>query len=188
MLGYLFGASSGGGTGGERISLFHGTPLSKWLSVLRNGLLMLSNTPYMSTGAVYGAGVYFGKHFSTSHAYCQAPLTPATSGVAQSGPPAGPAVPGEVSATSSATTSQDSFATAKPDTRDEEIDSMTRLPAVRVDWSYAWCVGVAEMDRSAATDYVGAAGLGSGGIVTCAQDTQIALTHLLVPTPPNAIT
>ncbi|KAI5067596.1 hypothetical protein GOP47_0018124 [Adiantum capillus-veneris] len=48
---------------------FHGSPAGNWFSILRNGLRSLSNTRYMSTGAVYGAGIYTSIHMETSFGY-----------------------------------------------------------------------------------------------------------------------
>lgn len=53
------------------IFAFHGSGIGNWHSILRNGLKNYSNTKYMSTGAVYGAGIYFARHMATSMGYCQ---------------------------------------------------------------------------------------------------------------------
>jgi len=49
---------------------FHGSPLSKWYSILRNGLRNMSDTRLMTNGAVLGAGVYLAKNLQTAHHYC----------------------------------------------------------------------------------------------------------------------
>lgn len=50
---------------------FHGSPLSKWFSIVRNGLLVLSNTQFMTSGAAYGRGVYLSEHSDVSLFYCK---------------------------------------------------------------------------------------------------------------------
>lgn len=50
-------------------TVFHGSGLQTWLSILRVGLLALSNTKFMKVGAAYGPGVYFGPLASTSLSY-----------------------------------------------------------------------------------------------------------------------
>merc|ERR1719282_1780753 len=37
---------------------FHGSPLHKWYSIMRNGLRVLSKTEFMSNGHVFGEGIY----------------------------------------------------------------------------------------------------------------------------------
>ncbi len=49
--------------------VYHGSPLYKWISILRGGLVPLSGSKFMSTGAVYGPGVYFANEISTSISY-----------------------------------------------------------------------------------------------------------------------
>ena len=53
------------------IFAFHGSGIGNWHSILRNGLKNYSNTKYMSTGAVHGAGIYFARNMATSMGYCQ---------------------------------------------------------------------------------------------------------------------
>ena len=48
---------------------FHGSKLANWFSILQHGVFVLSNTAYMTEGAVLGPGVYFGREFSTSQWY-----------------------------------------------------------------------------------------------------------------------
>ncbi len=48
---------------------YHGSPIGKWVSILRGGLVNLSGTNHMSTGAVYGKGVYFSKTVGIAEGY-----------------------------------------------------------------------------------------------------------------------
>lgn len=48
---------------------FHGSPTWCWYSILRVGLKNMSGTKYMTTGAVFGNGVYLAEHSSTSASY-----------------------------------------------------------------------------------------------------------------------
>jgi hypothetical protein len=48
---------------------YHGSPMGKWVSILRGGLVNLSNTPHMSTGAAFGKGVYFSKTVDVAISY-----------------------------------------------------------------------------------------------------------------------
>jgi len=48
---------------------FHGSSLENWHAIMRTGLKNLSNTKLMTTGAVYGAGIYLSPHASTSKDY-----------------------------------------------------------------------------------------------------------------------
>ena len=49
--------------------LFHGSPLSNWYSILKNGVKNLSNTKLMACGAAYGSGVYLSDTLSVSLSY-----------------------------------------------------------------------------------------------------------------------
>ena len=51
------------------IAAFHGSKLSCWYSILKHGLRNVSNTSLMTTGAVYGAGVYLSPQHSVSIGY-----------------------------------------------------------------------------------------------------------------------
>lgn len=51
---------------------FHGSGFFNWHAILRTGLRNLSNTDLMSTGAVYGAGIYLAAESGTSIGYAQA--------------------------------------------------------------------------------------------------------------------
>lgn len=51
------------------VTLYHGAPLHAWISILNNGLHIMSNTPYMKNGAVYGKGIYAASNMSTAKAY-----------------------------------------------------------------------------------------------------------------------
>ena len=48
---------------------FHGSEISNWHSILRNGLYNASNTNLMSTGAVFGPGIYLSPDINTSWSY-----------------------------------------------------------------------------------------------------------------------
>jgi len=50
---------------------FHGSPLNKWYSIMRNGLLVLSDTTLMTSGAFYGTGIYLARQLSTAAHYCE---------------------------------------------------------------------------------------------------------------------
>ena len=49
--------------------MFHGSPTPAWGSILRNGLVSLSNTRHMRFGAARGAGIYLARDCGTSLAY-----------------------------------------------------------------------------------------------------------------------
>ena len=51
--------------------LFHGSPIENWYSIIRNGLKITSNTGLMTTGAVYGSGLYFSNDINMSYHYCK---------------------------------------------------------------------------------------------------------------------
>ncbi|KAL6078224.1 Poly [ADP-ribose] polymerase 6 [Balamuthia mandrillaris] len=51
---------------------FHGSSLENWHAIMRTGLKNLSNTKLMTTGAVYGAGIYLSPHANTSKDYSRA--------------------------------------------------------------------------------------------------------------------
>lgn len=48
---------------------FHGSDTGNWFSILRTGLKNLSNTKYMTTGCLYGPGVYLAETSKTSESY-----------------------------------------------------------------------------------------------------------------------
>lgn len=48
---------------------FHGSDTGNWFSILRTGLKNLSNTQYMTTGAVWGPGVYLAETSQMSSSY-----------------------------------------------------------------------------------------------------------------------
>eukprot|EP00929_Paragymnodinium_shiwhaense_P060063 TRINITY_DN30033_c0_g1_i2.p1 TRINITY_DN30033_c0_g1~~TRINITY_DN30033_c0_g1_i2.p1 ORF type:complete len:759 (+),score=161.97 TRINITY_DN30033_c0_g1_i2:91-2367(+) len=48
---------------------FHGSPMDKWYSILRNGLQVLSGSSYMTSGAVYGKGIYLARDLRISAFY-----------------------------------------------------------------------------------------------------------------------
>lgn len=49
--------------------LFHGSPLSNWYSILRNGIKNKSNTKEMLNGAAYGNGIYLSDSANFSYNY-----------------------------------------------------------------------------------------------------------------------
>lgn len=49
--------------------LFHGSPFHNWHSIIRNGLKNYSGTNKMTTGAVWGPGIYFSDDLSVSFEY-----------------------------------------------------------------------------------------------------------------------
>eukprot|EP00397_Hematodinium_sp_SG-2012_P031629 GEMP01033606.1.p1 GENE.GEMP01033606.1~~GEMP01033606.1.p1 ORF type:complete len:403 (+),score=83.19 GEMP01033606.1:793-2001(+) len=49
---------------------FHGSPMSRWYSIIRNGLRDLSDTALMTSGAQYGRGVYVSTVLSIAQKYC----------------------------------------------------------------------------------------------------------------------
>lgn len=54
----------------SRWYLYHGSPMGNWYSIIRNGLKNMSKTQYMTTGAVYGDGIYLSNAMSVSRSYC----------------------------------------------------------------------------------------------------------------------
>lgn len=48
---------------------FHGSGFGNWHAILRTGLRNLSGTSLMSTGAVYGSGIYLAADSNTSWGY-----------------------------------------------------------------------------------------------------------------------
>ena len=55
--------------GAQTTYLFHGSSLSNWYSILRNGLKVYSKTKLMSAGAAYGEGIYLSDSAAFSHGY-----------------------------------------------------------------------------------------------------------------------
>lgn len=49
--------------------LYHGSPLSNWQSILRNGLKVTSGTSWMTTGAAFGKGIYASDTLNVSYGY-----------------------------------------------------------------------------------------------------------------------
>lgn len=49
--------------------LYHGSPVFNWHSIIRNGLKVMSGTTYMTTGAVWGNGIYLSDQMATSYGY-----------------------------------------------------------------------------------------------------------------------
>jgi poly [ADP-ribose] polymerase 6/8 len=52
--------------------LWHGSPVDRWHSILRNGLKNATNTSLMRVGAALGPGIYLARGSGTSQGYCQA--------------------------------------------------------------------------------------------------------------------
>jgi hypothetical protein len=52
------------------LSAYHGSRLEHWYSILQHGLIMLSGTRHMTSGAAYGNGIYMSSNFQTSWGYC----------------------------------------------------------------------------------------------------------------------
>uniref|UniRef100_A0A7S2FMF6 Poly [ADP-ribose] polymerase n=1 Tax=Octactis speculum TaxID=3111310 RepID=A0A7S2FMF6_9STRA len=52
------------------IFAWHGSGAGNWHVILRTSLKNMSGTKHMSTGQVYGAGIYFASNSSTSLGYC----------------------------------------------------------------------------------------------------------------------
>jgi hypothetical protein len=50
-------------------TVYHGSRAQNWYSILKHGLRIMSNTPYMSTGAAHGVGVYVSPDASTAQTY-----------------------------------------------------------------------------------------------------------------------
>ena len=56
-------------TGKKSFLVFSGSKSSRWNAIFRRGLLSMSNTKYMTTGAVYGTGVYASQDLSVALSY-----------------------------------------------------------------------------------------------------------------------
>lgn len=63
--------SSFGAIVSEKRMLFHGTPANCVYSILRNGLKGLSGSKYMTTGAIYGDGIYCSDDISLASSYAR---------------------------------------------------------------------------------------------------------------------
>lgn len=48
----------------------HGSRYGCWHSIMKNGILNMSNTKYMTCGAAYGSGVYLSPNINVSLGYC----------------------------------------------------------------------------------------------------------------------
>lgn len=57
------------GKEGKISYLYHGSPMSNWHSITRNGLKVMSGTSFMTTGAVYGDGIYLSDLLDRSYSY-----------------------------------------------------------------------------------------------------------------------
>jgi hypothetical protein len=49
--------------------LYHGSPLSNWHSIMRNGLRVTSGTSWMTSGAAFGTGIYLSDTLNVSFSY-----------------------------------------------------------------------------------------------------------------------
>jgi hypothetical protein len=49
--------------------LFHGSAISSWYPIVKNGLKVMSGTEMMAHGAAYGKGIYFSDSFQMSYGY-----------------------------------------------------------------------------------------------------------------------
>jgi len=66
-----FGAAHRSAGPCRRRYAYHGSPLFKWYSIIRNGLRVLSRTALMSTGAAFGDGIYLATNPEQAAHYCQ---------------------------------------------------------------------------------------------------------------------
>jgi hypothetical protein len=55
----------------QKYFLFHGSNLSSWYPIVKNGLKVMSGTSMMVNGAVYGNGIYFSDSFQMSWGYAR---------------------------------------------------------------------------------------------------------------------
>lgn len=53
----------------QKYFLFHGSSLSSWYPIVKNGLKVMSGTAMMANGAVHGDGIYFSDSFQMSWGY-----------------------------------------------------------------------------------------------------------------------
>lgn len=53
----------------ESSLLFHGSSITNWHSIIHNGLKVMSNTKFMTTGAVHGTGIYLSDSIRMSYGY-----------------------------------------------------------------------------------------------------------------------
>jgi Poly(ADP-ribose) polymerase catalytic domain len=53
----------------HRAFAFHGSSMFNWLSILRDGLKVVSDTAYMSAGAQFGPGIYLAKNLHIARRY-----------------------------------------------------------------------------------------------------------------------
>lgn len=53
----------------QKYFLFHGSGISSWYPIVKNGLKVMSGTAMMANGAVYGNGIYFSDSFQMSYGY-----------------------------------------------------------------------------------------------------------------------
>jgi ubiquitin-protein ligase len=55
--------------------LFHGSSISSWYPIVKNGLKVMSGTAMMANGAKYGNGIYFSDQFNMSYGYSRTEIT-----------------------------------------------------------------------------------------------------------------
>lgn len=53
----------------QKYFLFHGSSLTSWYPIVKNGLKVMSGTAMMANGAAYGNGIYFSDSFQMSWGY-----------------------------------------------------------------------------------------------------------------------
>lgn len=61
--------------------LYHGSRVSNWYSILRNGIKVMSGTTWMSAGAAHGTGIYCSNDLALSWGYSQGGYGPIIIGV-----------------------------------------------------------------------------------------------------------
>lgn len=54
----------------QKYFLFHGSNISSWYPIVKNGLKVMSGTNMMANGAAFGIGIYFSNQFNISLSYC----------------------------------------------------------------------------------------------------------------------
>lgn len=53
----------------QKYFLFHGSDLSSWYPIIKNGLKIMSNTKLMANGSAHGNGIYFSDSFQLASGY-----------------------------------------------------------------------------------------------------------------------
>lgn len=65
------------------VHMFHGSSVSNWYSIMRNGLKNLSGTKLMTNGQAYGPGIYLSPFIATASEYCKKEYDKTIIGVVQ---------------------------------------------------------------------------------------------------------